>query len=575
MAKHRLVILETASIQSYVFRSNRLRENSGASYLVSSLTGDLAKQVARKVCQTDINLAGTRILEATFEQGLPQTNLFVYSGGGNALLMFKTEALAKQFIRMLSKEALVSAPGLRLMFASTELDFAADLKAQVDLGFQTLNANKAAAPFHSARLGMSVTAECASTGLPATAWITAPGEDAGYLASAESYSKWQAGQLANSVLRKVFPAEGFDYPARLEDLAADEYSDIAVVHIDGNEINQTFRQLEARDNEAYLKMLQSYSQALGEVASAALKHAINLLTVAFQDGRFTYETEPVKGKAKELLKMRLVESSSATESNEASYFLPIRPIIFGGDDTTFVCDARVAHALTVSYLSSFETLSKEHSVISALIPQGLTASAGIALVKSHYPFARAYALAEDLTASAKTAYYEEPEEALSWLDWHRVQGDTLAPLSELRDKTFRPGLTLRPVFTSHRPDVFTNDRFRSWQLIDRQLRAFHDQASPLTQSETFSERRSVLKGLFAQSKKDRDAVRAYLRQKKLTLPKVWLDTEPLSSDEAASIGYHLRSNHNLFFDALELLDHYAPLEQEPQALLAELYGVSP
>jgi hypothetical protein len=35
-----LVAVETAHIQSYIFASNRLRENVGASYLVTAATGE-------------------------------------------------------------------------------------------------------------------------------------------------------------------------------------------------------------------------------------------------------------------------------------------------------------------------------------------------------------------------------------------------------------------------------------------------------------------------------------------------------------------------------------------------------
>jgi len=57
---------------------------------------------------------------------------------------------------------------------------------------------------------------------------------------------------------------------------------------------------------------------------------------------------------------------------------------------TFVCDARIALDLTVFYLRELEkrTLSDN---------KPLYARAGIAIVKSHYPFARAYELAKDFS----------------------------------------------------------------------------------------------------------------------------------------------------------------------------------
>src|SRR5690606_5681066 len=73
--------------------------------------------------------------------------------------------------------------------------------------------------------------------------------------------------------------------------------------------------------------------------------------------------------------------------------LPLRPILLGGDDLTFLCDGRVALALTEAALKAFE----------AEVPSlgRVTACAGVAIVPAHAPFAQAYALAEALCRHAK------------------------------------------------------------------------------------------------------------------------------------------------------------------------------
>ena len=74
--------------------------------------------------------------------------------------------------------------------------------------------------------------------------------------------------------------------------------------------------------------------------------------------------------------------------------LPFRPIVFGGDDVTFVCEGRLGLPLAAHYLTR---------LASEILPDGdpLYARAGIAIVKTHYPFARAYELAGRLGDSAK------------------------------------------------------------------------------------------------------------------------------------------------------------------------------
>ena len=66
----------------------------------------------------------------------------------------------------------------------------------------------------------------------------------------------------------------------------------------------------------------------------------------------------------------------------------------------------------------------------------LYACAGIAVVKTHYPFARAYELSQSLTESAKSYAREEADGNLSALDWHFAAGGLLGKLKKTRDALF-------------------------------------------------------------------------------------------------------------------------------------------
>src|SRR5579872_474470 len=92
-----VVVVDTARIQGYVFGSNRLRENLGASYLVAMATGEWA-----------LNAIGT-------SGGTP-----IYSGGGNTVAEFPDGASAGRFSRALSERVLEEAPGLRLLVEASD-----------------------------------------------------------------------------------------------------------------------------------------------------------------------------------------------------------------------------------------------------------------------------------------------------------------------------------------------------------------------------------------------------------------------------------------------------------------------
>lgn len=73
--------------------------------------------------------------------------------------------------------------------------------------------------------------------------------------------------------------------------------------------------------------------------------------------------------------------------------LPIRPIIVGGDDITFVCNARIA--VQAAHFLMQELLSDNNGM-------SISSCAGIAVIPTSYPFFRGYEMAEQLCDSAKS-----------------------------------------------------------------------------------------------------------------------------------------------------------------------------
>jgi hypothetical protein len=78
------------------------------------------------------------------------------------------------------------------------------------------------------------------------------------------------------------------------------------------------------------------------------------------------------------------------------------PIVLGGDDMTVVMDGRYAVQFTINFLGKFEELTANDETIRAIVGGAVTACAGVAVVKPHFPFFAAYTLAEELIRSAKT-----------------------------------------------------------------------------------------------------------------------------------------------------------------------------
>ncbi|NTW03404.1 MAG: hypothetical protein HGA19_19365 [Oscillochloris sp.] len=169
-----LAIADVTGIQGYVFGSNRLRDNVGASELVARATGEWVVKTLQTIGRTNITSDANPRIDPNlyFEQGLDAELL--YSGGGNAVVIFRNVELARAWSARLSAQVLREAPGLNLVIAHSapftwqpdETDLAERMN---DLINQDLAVAKQYRAASTPLLGLGVTAACRSTGLPAVA----------------------------------------------------------------------------------------------------------------------------------------------------------------------------------------------------------------------------------------------------------------------------------------------------------------------------------------------------------------------------------------------------------------------
>ena len=116
----------------------------------------------------------------------------------------------------------------------------------------------------------------------------------------------------------------------------------------------------------------------------------------------------------------------------------IRPIILGGDDLTVVCSADIAVEFVHEYLELFEIETQEQ------IGSKLTACAGVAFIKSTYPFHYGYQLAESLCSEAKKDAKSElmissnNGVAPSCLMFHKVQSSFVEDFVDIKTKELVP-----------------------------------------------------------------------------------------------------------------------------------------
>lgn len=523
-----LVLVDTSQIQSFIFGSNRLRENAGASFLVSQATEVWPEEIIEKP-----ESSGKKI----------------YSGGGNVLLAFDDPKQATAFIRKLSERVIAEAPGLQIAFARQTLtdDFCADYQ-----GLQRqLREKKRSGETSVPLLGLGVTRRCESTGLPANGMSREIEEDpeTSFPASHEVIEKSRMGDEATKNLNirfKEILGKDYEFPRQLDNLGRSEgeHSYIAVVHIDGDGMGQRIEKL-IKESDNAIAELSNFSTTLDKVGKATLRTIIQMLVDRVGSGEIMHKKD-----AKEIAKIKLAQKKN--EGGEViGGFLPFRPIIYGGDDLTFVCDGRLGIALALAFMHEFERQSEGQK-----LPGGkATASAGIAIVKVHYPFARAYSIAEELCQSAKK-YKQKNSLACACFDWHFALSGLSGDLEEIREREYKARwreddkIVENPVhLRPYALDPNSTPPYRTWSSLEKLISEFQ-------RPDIWFERRNKLKALNTALRGGPKKVEWFLKK----YDQGDLPEAVGGLPDWKSKGWN--DGQCPYFDALELADWYMPLVNE-------------
>lgn len=177
---------------------------------------------------------------------------------------------------------------------------------------------------------------------------------------------------------------------------------IAVIHIDGNGLGTVVEEVCKLGADKFKKFSMDLDNAVKESA----KDAFNAVKHYFP------KDDTKKGK---------------------DDYIPIRPLILSGEDYNLICRADFAVEYVQAFLQKFE---EETKFISGYVKDktNLTACAGIAFVKSSFPFYYAYNLANGLCDFAK----KQSERKASCLMFHKVQDSFTESYEEIVERELMP-----------------------------------------------------------------------------------------------------------------------------------------
>ncbi|MBW4547419.1 MAG: hypothetical protein KME25_23705 [Symplocastrum torsivum CPER-KK1] len=546
MSQYIVTVIDTTGIQPYIFGSNRLRENIGASYLVAQATNNWVKHVLQQKFGENVYIPNCNQLEKRIENNNLDAEL-IYTGGGNAVRLFKDIDCAIRFTKILSKKVLREAPGLKIVVAHSEpFKWGNQLSKTIDSVIKKLEQKKREYNLSVPLLGLGVTASCLSTGLVAVDTSDRYSVPNTYLVSREIVEKLRSvdpkqGEPANKHLIKTIFADldlgDYQVPYDVDDLGRNEGSSsyMAIVHADGNGMGDRFKDYgnESKSDREYVMRMRDLSEKLNQAGVNALKVVANKV-IQLADGK-------------------LQEQFAITERDGEKY-IPFRPIVYGGDDVTFVCDGRLGLTIAELYLNAFEA-EKEN------IPdgKGLTACAGIAIVKTHYPFARAYQLSEALCRNAKNFVLDEKKRLkrsdFSAIDWHIAASGLLGSISDIRKREYKVtegNLTMRPVYLHSERD------WRNWADFSKVVSEFNTHPN-------WEGRRNKVVALREQLRQGSEKSQQFLQV--YGLHKDYLPRfSAARTDDLHQSGWtdNPRKNERIcaYFDAIEAMEFHVPLEEK-------------
>jgi hypothetical protein len=389
------VLIDTISIQNYIFGSNKLKENIGGSYIIEELVyKQMIPEGLRKAnVAENINLRHWE--ESPDEYRLekyPDEKVEIgYIGGGNALLIFRNRPEADEFVRNYSRLILTHFPGIRLAFGFHE-----GFEYQSGDGYKRLQRKLHENLIHNRNFS-SVQALPFKHGIVEDCPWTNEAQEILYREgdtireiSMSAWSRLSYIKDAQNTLEKKFSQQiggKFTFTSELEKFGQlDDKGYIAIVHADGNGMGQRFLKCES------LAETRNLSAGVTKYAEEVMQKLIGYLADdLFQEGGDLIASGDWK-----------LEKDKENEKE----ILPIRPLILGGDDITFVCEGRLGVHLAEKLL--------EYMTEVPIHGENISACAGVVIVHTKYPFYKAYQLAEDLIGRAKKASRKDND---SWLDY--------------------------------------------------------------------------------------------------------------------------------------------------------------
>lgn len=409
--KYVLAMYDVRGKQEFIFRTNKLQEIVGASWIIRDVFKDYLFPTAKEAGTKGIYVYNPKEKydKVTFTNRIEKENYIgevVYEGGGNFFVLFKNRDVFQDITYRFTSKLMKAVGTLQVQATCVEIedftDFKGDQKRLYEEHRKTESRESSIAPWSC----LPIVQVDRKTSQPLV----------DYSELCEKLDKWIKEKLKNKgekgKLTKESAAKLIKYYSEikrignkgeseltetekvflenetiLDKLVTEKGKDskLAVVYIDGNnmgaKVEQRTNNASTKGYDDQIKVLRDFSQSIQE----------------------TYVTEGVE---------------KALEGIDENRF---RIVVSAGDEINFIVNAHDAFKCATQYLDYLK--EKDQSASSC---------AGIAVFNSHAPYADVYRLAEEACESGKKKMKELGVDNAAFIDFHVCQGAIGLSLDRIR-----------------------------------------------------------------------------------------------------------------------------------------------
>ena len=396
-------------IQNFIFQSNKLAEIVGASELVEEIC---TTKFAQLVCSDSLSVSDSLYDDA--KDYLRKAPNAILNAAGNIKYIFPSREECAKVVREFPRIISEYAPGVSINQAVVELDDEQTFSKAVEELERRLKVQRNRHS-RSTTLGLMGIQRSRTTGLPV---VRIEGEqhlDKSTISKLyENTDGLMRRKSTYNLCKKAFGDQNLEegrVAFNIEDITH-KNDWIAVIHADGNGLGNVVKKV-GNDKEQYKDFSDRLDRATVNAAVAAYR--------------------------------------SLDLKNEMT--IPIRPFVLGGDDLTIICRADLALKYTSVFIKEFEEqtrillgdiLTDKNVFIKGEVRDRLTVCAGIAYVKSSFPFYYSYELAEQLCRAAKSDAKNDDDIKAglalpqSCVLFHKVQGSYTEDYQQILQRELMP-----------------------------------------------------------------------------------------------------------------------------------------